>query len=74
MKTTKDEKKNGEISLSQDAQEKIENWKKELKLEETYIKVDSFDTQYTLTYEKFWSLPCLIIENKYKALNISIFF
>lgn len=28
-KKAKDEKKNGEISLSQDAQEKIENWKKE---------------------------------------------
>ena len=33
---------------------------------ESYIKVDSFETQYILTYEKFWSLPCLIIENKFK--------
>ena len=33
---------------------------------ETYIKVEEFKTQYTLSYERFWSLPCLIIENKFK--------
>ena len=33
---------------------------------ETYVKVNEFETSYTLTYEKFWSLPCLIIENKFK--------
>ena len=32
---------------------------------ETYIKVDSFSTSHKLTYQKFWSLPCLIIENKF---------
>ena len=33
---------------------------------EDYPKVDKFNTIYTLTYEKFWSLPCLIIQNKFK--------
>jgi hypothetical protein len=33
---------------------------------ETYIKVEEFKTQYSLSYERFWSLPCLIIENKFK--------
>ena len=33
---------------------------------ETFEKVSSFTETYTLTYEKFWSLPCLIIENKFK--------
>ena len=32
---------------------------------ETYIKVEEFKTQYTLSYERFWPLPCLIIENKF---------
>ena len=33
---------------------------------ETYPKVESFNINYKLTYQKFWSLPCLIIENKFK--------
>ena len=33
---------------------------------ETFEKVSEFSTTYTLTYEKFWSLPCLIIQNKFK--------
>ena len=33
---------------------------------EVYPLVTSFNTNYILTYQKFWSLPCLIIQNKFK--------
>ena len=32
---------------------------------ESYKKVNEFETERTLIYNKFWSLPCLIIENKF---------
>ena len=39
--------------------------KKESNFEE-YSKVESFKTDYTLFYQKFWSLPCLIIQNRFE--------
>ena len=33
---------------------------------EDYLKVDSFITENVLYYQKFWSLPCLVIENKFE--------
>ena len=39
--------------------------KKETNFED-FEKVESFISAQTLTYEKFWSLPCLIIENKFE--------
>ena len=33
---------------------------------EDYVKVESFITDYIISYHKFWSLPCLIIENKFE--------
>ena len=33
---------------------------------ETYQIVNKFEKNYVLTYQKFWSLPCLIIQNKFK--------
>ena len=32
---------------------------------EDYILVESFQTSQTLMYQKFWSLPCLVIKNKF---------
>ena len=33
---------------------------------ESYAKVESFVSNQILTYEKFWSMPCLIINNKFE--------
>ena len=33
---------------------------------EDYLKVESFISEQTLYYQKFWSLPCLIINNKFE--------
>ena len=33
---------------------------------EDYLKVDSFKMEQTLIYNKFWSLPCLIINNHFE--------
>ena len=32
---------------------------------EDFVKVESFKSTQTLMYQKFWSLPCLIISNKF---------
>ena len=39
---------------------------------EDYVKVESFKTEHILSYQKFWSLPCLIIENKFERNESSI--
>ena len=31
-----------------------------------YLKVESFISEQTLKYQKFWSLPCLIINNRFE--------
>ena len=33
---------------------------------EDYLKIESFISEQTLKYQKFWSLPCLIINNRFE--------
>ena len=39
---------------------------------EDYIKVEAFITNYILYYQKFWSLPCLTINNKFERNDSDI--
>ena len=39
---------------------------------EDYELVESFATTYTLYYQKFWSLPCLVINNKFERNESNI--